>query len=442
MSEIGVKLSGDNSAFVGMLDDSVQKGDQFAENLATRVGDRLVGLRHVSTAVATALGLNLENITQNIARLFTGMSKEEEDFYNKTKELSDRQADTSIKNMRDRATEETKYQLLLQERKRLEGLLADQADEEVKAAGIFNATLKETGSLEQARAAAMSANWDAGKRLNEVTANKLKLDETGAAISAAEDKRKKAALEEFLKTAADGAKDGLEAQKEIEKEGSTAAAEQKKFLDATQSALEKQYVANEKLIQQAREKAIAEASVLTEFEKQLDAIQKMSGNGTQGFQASSSGGGVGTTTIGTLRTAADNARNALKSLSISDPDYARKYIEAQAAVDQADKNVSIGQGYQGLGSTPTPVPTSALSFSPVSAVADAALGSRASIAAQIAVQNEQKSIQANSLQALLAINRGLVAAGITTETTIQGTGNGGAPDTSGSVTGGGLFFGG
>lgn len=123
MSEIGVKLNGDNSNFRSMLDDSAQKGGDFAGKLAGKVGDKLYGMRDVSNTVATALGLNLENISKNIARVFTGMSKDEEEGYKQLAELSTRAADQAIKNMRAVLSEEQRYQLALQERDRLQRVL-------------------------------------------------------------------------------------------------------------------------------------------------------------------------------------------------------------------------------------------------------------------------------------------------------------------------------
>jgi hypothetical protein len=74
--------------------------------------------------LATALGLNIQNISQQLARIVTGMSKEMEAAYKALEDSSDKLARVSIANMRDQASEETKLKLLLLERQRLNDRLS------------------------------------------------------------------------------------------------------------------------------------------------------------------------------------------------------------------------------------------------------------------------------------------------------------------------------
>lgn len=130
MAQIGVRLTGDNADFRSMLDQSLAKTKEFSGKLADDVGGNLSKVSKVSNALATALGINLENIAQNIARTITGISKEEEEAYKKAEELSTRAADAAIANMRSRLTEEQRYQLAVKER---DALLQKISETEVKS---------------------------------------------------------------------------------------------------------------------------------------------------------------------------------------------------------------------------------------------------------------------------------------------------------------------
>lgn len=107
-----------------MLDDSTKQGESFAAKLSEKVADKLVGLRDVSHAVATALGLNLEHIAENIARVLTGMTKSEEEAFKKAEELSDRLTEMTIQQGRARLSDEDKLASFLQERGQLEKQIA------------------------------------------------------------------------------------------------------------------------------------------------------------------------------------------------------------------------------------------------------------------------------------------------------------------------------
>lgn len=119
-SEIGVKLTGDNSDFRSMLSDSVEKGGEFAEHVTKHIGDKLFGLRDVSHAVATGLGLNLEKIAEKIAEWYTGMNEEEKKAYEESGKLGDELFAAQKKNADARLSEEQKYRKAVQERQKLQ----------------------------------------------------------------------------------------------------------------------------------------------------------------------------------------------------------------------------------------------------------------------------------------------------------------------------------
>ncbi len=123
VSEISAKLSADTSEFSSGMAKAADDGGKYAGKLAEKVADKVFGLRDVAHVVATALGLNLENIAEHIAGFFTGMSKEIVEAMNKAQEASDRAASMAIDNMRAALSEEKKYTLALQDRDRIQNQL-------------------------------------------------------------------------------------------------------------------------------------------------------------------------------------------------------------------------------------------------------------------------------------------------------------------------------
>lgn len=119
MSEVGVKLTGDNTEFIAMMSNSASQAAKYSSEIANKVGDKLYGLRDVSHAVATALGLSLENISEHVARWATGMSKAEEEAFKSMESVSDQLAATTIKNIRSQMSEEDKYRANLADREKL-----------------------------------------------------------------------------------------------------------------------------------------------------------------------------------------------------------------------------------------------------------------------------------------------------------------------------------
>jgi hypothetical protein len=116
MSEIGVKLGGDNSEFRAMLSRSAADAQKFAGQISGQVSKKVLDIGHVGNVVAAALGFNLKEIADNIARWYTGVTKAEEEALQKLESLTTQVADANIKNMRAQLTEEQRYQLALQDR--------------------------------------------------------------------------------------------------------------------------------------------------------------------------------------------------------------------------------------------------------------------------------------------------------------------------------------
>lgn len=119
-NEIGVRLTGDNASFRSMLTDSVTDAGKAADKITGGVTGKFANLKSVGTALATALGLNLQNIAENAARLFTGMSKDVEEALKRLDAASQKSADLAIANMRTQLSDENKLLLLKQERDRLQ----------------------------------------------------------------------------------------------------------------------------------------------------------------------------------------------------------------------------------------------------------------------------------------------------------------------------------
>jgi hypothetical protein len=133
------------------------------------------------------------------------------------------------------------------------------------------------------------------------------------------------------------------------------------------------------LVKLAKERAKAQGAVTSEFTKQLSEIQKMAGAGQGGFQATSTGGKEGTTTVAALENAVANAKKAVevayKSVDRNEADSARNLVDAKALLDQSERNLLKAQSQQGIGS-PVEILISGLDFTSLSKTSDAAFGSR------------------------------------------------------------------
>ncbi len=183
VDEIAVKLGVQTSDFKAALSDAnasvkgfAEKGGASVDGLSSKLEHHLLSTRALAHALATSLGLNLENIAENIARFITGVSKEAEESWKKIGELSDQVTELAIKNMRSRLSEEQKLTLLKQEQARLQ-------------ASLDGATLHNAKDIE-----------DAGKR-------RLQLEKTTSEINEIEKKQSddlKKKEDERYKSAVDG----------------------------------------------------------------------------------------------------------------------------------------------------------------------------------------------------------------------------------------------
>lgn len=119
-NDLTFQIGGDSTPLDRTLSKTANDAGKFAGNIARDVTGKLTGLKNVSNTVAAALGLNLQNIADGVARWFTGVSKAEEAAYQRSEQLSTQLADLAIKNMRARLEPEQLYQMALNERERLQ----------------------------------------------------------------------------------------------------------------------------------------------------------------------------------------------------------------------------------------------------------------------------------------------------------------------------------
>lgn len=101
------------------LSAAAANAERYGGQISEKLGKKLGGIEAVSQSLATALGLNLQNIAEGVARWFTGMSKEEEAAYARSDELGAKATELAQRNMRARLTDEQRYQLAVQERDKL-----------------------------------------------------------------------------------------------------------------------------------------------------------------------------------------------------------------------------------------------------------------------------------------------------------------------------------
>lgn len=232
MSTVGVELNGDSSGFRAAMDKAAQDAGKFSGEIASKVAGKLTGMRDVSTAVATALGINFQSIASNMARLFTGVSKDAEDALKRIEQLSTQNADESLKNMRMRLTEEQKYQLALKERERAMKIINDETLGQVDAIEYVEDAL--LGQI-----AVMGKAIDENKRQLAIQEAQKRLHEAQAQIGAFElsqSKERAKIEEEAYKAAADGVEKEYQAKLSIlSTEGKIAAI--KKDIEAGQAVI-------------------------------------------------------------------------------------------------------------------------------------------------------------------------------------------------------------
>jgi len=85
LSEIKARLGLDISPFERGLSNAQKSGGNFAG----KFGKQIAGTEKIGGALAVALGLNIQNIAENFARLWTGVSKGAEDAFGRIEKASD-----------------------------------------------------------------------------------------------------------------------------------------------------------------------------------------------------------------------------------------------------------------------------------------------------------------------------------------------------------------
>lgn len=223
---VGVRLTGDNSAFKAMLGDSADAAQKFGGDLTRKVGGKLFELRDVSTAIATALGINITNITDHFARLVSGMSKETEGYLKELDKLSETIANKNIATMRAARTEEQNYQKDLEQRAKL---FRDEIEVKKQLEiTLDNISKKEAMFLVNRKQAEASA-----KAVVDLKKIENQLADVGAAITTYETKQKKEQTE-IIK---DNAKYQKEFAEEIDRKEQEYADDWIKNMDRRQKAL-------------------------------------------------------------------------------------------------------------------------------------------------------------------------------------------------------------
>ena len=459
MSEIGVKLGGDNTEFVGMMSDSVSKADGFAGDIATRVGDRLLGLRHVSTAIATALGINLENIADHLALFLAGTSKADQEAYKAAEQVGQQATDLALKNMESRLSAEDRYQMSLKTRDKLirdidnmtvtngESLLelnnkklelektisTIQAEDAKRDAEATNAKQKaiteEIAALVKAddmqHKTAMAKLDSVTKEIaltNDIISIKqviqgldnvgiehkelsIDLTQRQAELEAVQQKNQAdhvKTLQEINKTKFDSLSidDKIQAYQESMKNLTSLI--KQGMIDGVDTStdqlnlLQNQEAVNKLLIQQATMRKTAEAGVVSEYQAQLIALQKMNGGGGISLTGSN------TTTLGALQAQAAAAQRALDTLLSITPSMSQRAPTAEdigsarALVQQTQTNLSsafpFASGYSDTNQTAS---TLGLDFSTIIPAGSSAASSNAQaqvlkdISTQTQAQREQ-----------------------------------------------------
>ena len=106
--------------------------------------NRAFGAGDVFRSLMAGLGIaSAQSIADRVARLWTGVSKEIEDGYEKAIAAQEKLGEASIKRMRQMASLETQYQLLLIERARLEKQM--QEAPKLEPAGMYENALRTLG---------------------------------------------------------------------------------------------------------------------------------------------------------------------------------------------------------------------------------------------------------------------------------------------------------
>lgn len=167
-AQVTARLSADASDFKSVMNDAEKHTGKIAAGIT-----RKFELKNLGTAMATALGLNLQSMSEAVARFAVGMTKELEAAYGAVIAASDRARDSTIANMRAQASEENRLTMLMNERAQLQARL-----DSGQASG--NDIEGKPSLISRFRSSILSGPWlyDKGKSMGEEQAmmNKAALD--------------------------------------------------------------------------------------------------------------------------------------------------------------------------------------------------------------------------------------------------------------------------
>lgn len=120
LAEVRARLGLDTTAFSRGLTKAQADVGTASADIGKKL-NRAFGAGDVFRGLLAGLGIaSVQGVVDQIARLWTGMTKEVEQGYEKAIQAQERLAEANIKRMRQMASLETQYQLLLIERARLE----------------------------------------------------------------------------------------------------------------------------------------------------------------------------------------------------------------------------------------------------------------------------------------------------------------------------------
>lgn len=120
LAEVRARLGLDTTAFSRGLTKAQADVGTASADISKKL-NRAFGAGDVFRGLLAGLGIaSVQGVVDQIARLWTGMTKEVEQGYEKAIQAQERLAEANIKRMRQMASLETQYQLLLIERARLE----------------------------------------------------------------------------------------------------------------------------------------------------------------------------------------------------------------------------------------------------------------------------------------------------------------------------------
>ena len=173
---LSIKAVDDTKKAFASVQNNLARLDSAAGSFGKTI-QKSFGLSKGLSTLAVALGVNMQSIAESLSRLFTGVSKDEEDALKKLEDVSTQNADSFAALMEARRTDEENLQVLLQKRISLErqvNSLSGSSDTESQVR--FNekstelnktnlAIIKTQASVEAERKSNMDAMMKASERL-------------------------------------------------------------------------------------------------------------------------------------------------------------------------------------------------------------------------------------------------------------------------------------